>query len=77
MKIKRIGNNQTLLILDNSEILVSYETAVAARRGGKLYVTDTNHSRTTSKHIKAYIGREEATTRPQSFFNELMTISNV
>lgn len=61
MRIKSIGSNQTLVIYDKLEVLVSYETPVAGHIHEVGYFkTDTKHSQTTSRHINQYIGDNKA-----------------
>jgi hypothetical protein len=59
MTINRIGASQVELVFaDGRKILFSYQTPVAMLRpGGLVWVTRTKHSRTTSKHINAALGR--------------------
>ena len=55
MKIKKLGANKTLLKFSDKEILISYETPVAAHfENGDCIRTEENHSRTTQKQIKQY-----------------------
>ena len=57
MRVANIGSNQTLVTYDNgTQILVSYETPVAAFVPGRGYFrTNVKHSETTSKHVNAWI----------------------
>lgn len=57
MKLKKLGNNETLIVYNNGiEILFSYETPVAGHIIGEGYFkTDTYYSVTTSKHINKYL----------------------
>ena len=76
MKLRKLGNNETLIVLtDDTEVLISYETPVAARRGGSYYRTSTKWSATTSKHINKWLNGIEAKERDQSFFDELLKIA--
>lgn len=73
MKLKALGANQTLLDLDGGrQVFFSYNTPVAAFIPGEGYLrTSQKWSRTTSKHINAWIdGR--SSERPQSFFDALI-----
>ena len=55
MKIKKLRANKTLLKFSDKEILVSYETPVAAYfNNGHCIRTEENHSRTTQKQITQY-----------------------
>ena len=76
MKLKKIANNVTLIVLtDGTEILISYKTPVAAYRGDIFYRTEKKWSATTTKHINSWLGCIEATERPQEFFDELLQIT--
>ena len=75
MIIKSVGKNQ--LEIHNKQkditILQSYNTVVAAKISGKWYKTEQFYSRTTSKHINIFFnGFDDATIKPQSFFDKLM-----
>ena len=55
MKIKKLGSNKMTLSFPDKEILVSYETPVAAYfNNGECIRTRENHSRTTQKQITQY-----------------------
>lgn len=73
MKLHNVGSNQTQISLDNgTEIFFSYNTPVAAFVPGIGYVkTEKKWSVTTSKHITMWIGRKDAPTYPQSYFDSL------
>jgi hypothetical protein len=71
MKIKIIAPNQTEIHLTDSVVFFSYETPVAAKINGKYYVTNETFSRTTTKHIKAWLESVNAESLPQEFFNAL------
>lgn len=78
MNLRPIGANKTELDLGNGRrVLVSYSTAVAERVitecGAVFYVTDKFWSRTTSKHTKSWCPVDDAVTRPQSYFDNLLT----
>lgn len=66
MKLYNIGSNQTETTTENARILFSYNTPVAAYIYGRGYIrTAEYHSRTTSKHINAWInGSPEETVDP-------------
>jgi hypothetical protein len=71
MKVKNIGSNQTEITLpDGTQVLISYETPVAAWIDGQFYKTDVKYSATTTKHINKWC--HCAVTKPQSFFNNLL-----
>lgn len=71
MRLQHIGSNQTQVEIGESTILFSYNTPVAANKGGKFYRTAERHSVTTSKHINAWLHGVEAETMPQSWFDTL------
>ena len=55
-RIKQLGSNRTLLLLDNIEVLYSYSTTVAARLEDGTFIRSKNYykgstSPTTQKHI--------------------------
>ena len=55
-RIKQLGSNKTLLLLDDVEILYSYSTPVAARLEDGTFIRSKNYykgstSPTTQKHI--------------------------
>ena len=75
MKLVKIANNQTELSLsDGTKVLISYETPVAAYRGGEWYYSSKKWSATTTKHVKAWLGGH-GVQRDQVFFDELLKIS--
>ena len=57
MKLKQIGNNQSLISYNNgTDVLFSYETPVAGYILGEGYfVSEQYYSKTTSKHVNAFI----------------------
>ena len=76
MKLRKIGNNETELTLsDGTQVLISYETPVAAYRAGETYRTSKKWSATTSKHINKWLDGRTAIERDQSFFDELLVIA--
>lgn len=55
--VKPIGANQTELNIGSGvQILISYQTPVAAFVSGRGYLRTTGNTRTTSKHISQWIG---------------------
>ena len=55
-RIKQLGSNRTLLLLDDVEVLYSYSTPVAARLADGSFIRSKNYYRngttpTTQKHI--------------------------
>lgn len=73
MRLKVLGQNKTeVKINGNISVLFSYNTPVAAHVNGAFYRTDKSWSRTTSKHINAWLAGSKAELRPQAYFDELM-----
>jgi hypothetical protein len=72
MKIKPIGNHQTLVFKDDGTvILISYVMPVAAYIPGKAFVrTDQFYSRTTSRHIQEFV--KDCDIVSQEFLDGLM-----
>jgi hypothetical protein len=71
--VKKVGQNQTEFDLgDGLQVLFSYNTPVAARVDGKAYRTDKKWSVTTAKHIRQWLGNEEAEMKPQNYFDDLV-----
>ena len=62
MKITSLGNNQMTLTLTNATVFVSYSTPVAAfvRDFGFVRAKE-RYSRTTTKHINAWLTQEAGT----------------
>lgn len=67
MKLKKLGNNVTLIKHDDCEVLFSYETPVAALRYSdhEYLKTDRFWSVTTSRHINQWLQGVEAQTVSQ------------
>lgn len=57
IRLEKIGSNQTVLHLKEVQVLFSYETPVAYRSkvSSTAYVTEEHYSRTTTKHINAFV----------------------
>lgn len=79
MKLLKIGKNMTeLQYMDGVIVLYSYQTPVAAfiphNKIGftHFYVTSRKFSRTTSKHIKKWLGPVIYEEKPQEFFDSLV-----
>ena len=75
MHIKPIGANQTEVTLANGSIvLFSYETPVAcySNDDGKYYKTNMKWSKTTSKHINAWLEGVIAASVSQSELNDII-----
>ena len=71
MQLKPIGPNMTELHVGDVVILFSYETPVAARIGGRYYVTSKKYSATTSRHISKWVGGHDAEAVNQSWITKL------
>jgi hypothetical protein len=75
MKIKPIKNNLTEFTFNpNYQILVSYETPVAAYIDGVYYKTAKNWSKTTNRHLSFWLGGVGAVEKEQGFFDDLMAV---
>ena len=74
MKLKPIGSNQTELRINGACVLFSYETPVAAHvTGVGFFRTSQHHTKTTSRHINAWLDGINAETKPPEFFDGLVT----
>jgi hypothetical protein len=71
MKIKPLGNNQTILTIGENEIFFSYGTPVCGFISGQYMVTDKKWSVTTTKHINNYLQGRAAIKKDQAFFDNL------
>ena len=73
MKLKNVSNSAHVLELHNMQILFSYQTPVAAfiNKTGEYVVTDTDYSRTTTKHISSFIQDCEHRIVSQDFINNV------
>ncbi len=71
MKLRPIGSNMNEVEIGGATVLFSYQTAVAARVGGKFYRTSRHYSNTTSKHINKWLAGVHAETVPPEFFTQL------
>lgn len=71
MKLNNLGSNQNEVTIGEATILFSYNTPVACNMGGKFYRTAKSWSRTTSKHINAWLAGAKAEEKPQEFFDGL------
>lgn len=73
MSLKVIGPNQTQVTKsDGTRVFFSYSTPVAAYVPGRGYIrTATSYSKTTSKHINAWLSGTKAATVPQSELDAL------
>ena len=55
LRLHVLGQNMTELVLDKGVLFFSYNTPVAALMDGKMYVTTTRYSNTTSRHITKFV----------------------
>ena len=75
MKLRKLGNNQTEIVLENVDILVSYETPVAAyhKASNTYYRTLKRWSATTARHIKSWLPDfDNAEVKDQAYFDDLL-----
>ena len=74
MKLQNLGAHKNVIHLDNgTDVLISYETPVAAFIPGIGYVrTERSWSVTTSKHITQWGCDKRTPLRPQAFFDNLL-----
>ena len=74
MILRQIGSNQTELSLNNgNSIFFSYETPVAGYSDDiGFFRTATYYSKTTSRHINAYLGDVAFSEVPDQFIADLV-----
>ena len=74
MILRQIGSNQTELSLNNgNSIFFSYETPVAGYSDDiGFFKTSTYYSKTTSRHINAYLGETKFTEVPDQYIVDLV-----
>ena len=72
MKLKPLGPNQTQVERNGTVILFSYETPVAVNYNGAFYRTSKHYSKTTTKHINAWLNGAKAETVSQDFIDKLL-----
>lgn len=74
MRIKQIGSNMIEVSIGVYDILVSYDTPVAAidRASDNAYRTDKFHSVTTSKHINKWLNWKDAKKVSQDWLDSLL-----
>ncbi len=74
MNLTPIKANMTELELkENVFVLFSYKTPVAVYENGKHIVTEKYWSRTTSRHINQWLSGATPTTKPQEYFDNLVS----
>ena len=64
----RLGYNKTLVreFINNVEVFFSYDTPVAVKTGDSKYLrTKKKHSKTTTRHIDSWLGKEKGELVPQ------------
>ena len=73
MKVRNLNANTTEITTDRATILFSYGVPVAAcmEDGSGFIRTATNYSRTTSKHINAWLHGAKAREVPQTELDSL------
>jgi hypothetical protein len=71
MKLYRDKTNEALLCLDNITIFFSYQTPVAVHDSelAVFYVTNTNYSKTTTRHVNSFVGDNPVVHVPQEAIN--------
>ncbi len=72
MNLRPIKANMTELEIGDKTILFSYQTPVAYYEHGSYYVTNKKWSRTTSRHVNAWVNGSPVTTVNQETLNELV-----
>ena len=74
MILRQLGSNQTELSLNNgNSIFFSYETPVAGFDSEDgFFKTETYYSKTTSRHINAYLGDVKASEVPDQYIVDLV-----
>ena len=74
MILRQLGSNQTELSLNNgNSIFFSYETPVAGYSDDiGFFRTATYYSKTTSRHINAYLGDATASEVPDQYIADLV-----
>lgn len=72
MKVRKIGSNMTELVLGHTRIMFSYSTPVAGQDDEGLFRTAQRYSRTTSKHITQYLGKDVGRVVPQAYIDSLV-----
>lgn len=77
LELKPMGNNKTLLICNGMKVLFSYKTPVACEIGLTYYRTKHKFSKTTTKHINAWLDGVKAEEKDQEFFHALVMRFNL
>jgi len=74
MKIKSLGANQTEVETKLGTVFVSYKTPVAIKMndGTGFFRTEQKFSVTTTRHINKWLDGRKCSTKPQSFFDEVI-----
>jgi hypothetical protein len=73
MKSYRVrGTNARIVPIGHAQVLVSYETPVAAKIDGRYFSTTEYYSRTTNAHVKEFLAGNQATPYDQAFFDRLL-----
>lgn len=81
MKLRQVGNNQTVLSIPlvSINVLFSYETPVAMHHldSGKYYVSTTKFSPTTTRHKNAFVGDNDYTPITQEAIEATILNANM
>ena len=77
LELKPMGANKTLLVCNGMKVLFSYKTPVAAEIGLRYYKTSYKFSKTTTKHINAWLDGVKAEEKEQEFFHALVMRFNL
>ncbi len=76
LSLRVLGANRTLLLVDDTEVFFSYNTPVAAFSPSTGYlVTNKTYSRTTTRHIREYLGDHVAVCVSPSRLTDLLTMN--
>lgn len=77
LELKPMGANKTLLVCNGMKVLFSYKTPVACEIGLRYYKTSYKFSKTTTKHINAWLDGVKAEEKEQEFFHALVMRFNL
>lgn len=62
--VNNVAPNHVEVSFENGRVLLSYDTIIAIRHGGKTYLTNSwDYSVTTGKHRNSFLGEGIAETR--------------
>ncbi len=77
LELKPMGANKTLLVCNGMKVLFSYKTPVACEIGLRYYKTSYKFSKTTTRHINAWLDGVKAEEKEQEFFHALVMRFNL